>query len=283
VILGEDGAVWHVSYNGTWSEWASLGGNFESAPSISSLGANQLLIFVRGADHDLYSKQFDGVSWSNEWLDQSRYIGKPASTILTGDPACFALGQRLDCFVLGQDHNVWHDTYDTTLYWGIHWSGWSLLPQQSGSFVGGPSAYGWKNPQYLGVVALASNGSVLEDNWNGWSSNWTQLPVAILTQGSDPACVSPQVGYAACVGLGVDGKIWLTKFVSGAWQDWTALPGGEALSSGPTITTWGPNRLDVFARGSDNGLWVNTFDNGTWSGWSAVPMTTTANGTSPAA
>ena len=44
---------------------------------------------------------------------------------------------------------------------------------------------------------------------------------------------------------------------------------GDTLTSGPTITTWGPGRLDVFAQGTDTTLQHNYFYAGSWQGWSS--------------
>jgi len=37
------------------------------------------------------------------------------------------------------------------------------------------------------------------------------------------------------------------------WSDWMDL--GGQLTSEPAAVSWGPNRIDVFARGTDNALW----------------------------
>ena len=49
---------------------------------------------------------------------------------------------------------------------------------------------------------------------------------------------------------------------------WTSL--GGLFKSGPAVASWGPNRLDVFARGNDDGLWRNSSSGSGWSGWSQL-------------
>jgi hypothetical protein len=39
------------------------------------------------------------------------------------------------------------------------------------------------------------------------------------------------------------------------------------LTSSPSSVAWGPNRLDVFARGTDGALWNTSWDGGGWGGW----------------
>jgi hypothetical protein len=54
----------------------------------------------------------------------------------------------------------------------------------------------------------------------------------------------------------------------GGWNGWTSL--GGQFSSGPAVSSWGPNRLDVFGRGLDNTLYTNSWSGSTWSGWRQV-------------
>jgi hypothetical protein len=45
---------------------------------------------------------------------------------------------------------------------------------------------------------------------------------------------------------------------------------GGALTSDPTVSSWGANRLDVFARGTDNALWHKWWDGSAWRGWESL-------------
>lgn len=49
----------------------------------------------------------------------------------------------------------------------------------------------------------------------------------------------------------------------GPWVD----RGGDFLGTTPTLTTWGPNRIDIFARGQDNQLWHRYVKDGNWDDW----------------
>jgi N-acetylmuramoyl-L-alanine amidase-like protein/repeat uncharacterized protein DUF346 len=55
------------------------------------------------------------------------------------------------------------------------------------------------------------------------------------------------------------------RYVEPLITDNEAKLGGE-LTSGPDVSSWGKERLDVFARGTDNALWHKWF-NGSWLGW----------------
>jgi hypothetical protein len=41
------------------------------------------------------------------------------------------------------------------------------------------------------------------------------------------------------------------------------------LSSDPAAVSWGPNRIDVFARGTDNAL-KHIYYNGSWRSWESL-------------
>lgn len=49
---------------------------------------------------------------------------------------------------------------------------------------------------------------------------------------------------------------------------WKPL-GGE-FTSGPAVTSWAPNRLDVFARGTNNALYTSSWTGAAWNGWHPV-------------
>ena len=49
----------------------------------------------------------------------------------------------------------------------------------------------------------------------------------------------------------------------------TANPGGVA-TSGPSASSWGFTRTDVFVKGQDNGVWQSTSNCATWSGWAGL-------------
>lgn len=89
-----------------WHGWESLGrppnGPFKGAPAVSSWGRNQLDVFVRGADGQLWHKYYDG-----RW---SRWEGLDAGLALASSPAAAAWGPgRLDVFARGADGNLWHN------------------------------------------------------------------------------------------------------------------------------------------------------------------------------
>lgn len=45
---------------------------------------------------------------------------------------------------------------------------------------------------------------------------------------------------------------------------------GGVTAGGPGAVSWGPNRIDVFVRGSDNGIWHKWWDGSTWQGYESM-------------
>lgn len=54
----------------------------------------------------------------------------------------------------------------------------------------------------------------------------------------------------------------------GRWSQWEDL--GETLTSAPAVSSWAPNRLDTFVRGTDNALWHKWWDGSRWSDWESL-------------
>jgi hypothetical protein len=53
-----------------------------------------------------------------------------------------------------------------------------------------------------------------------------------------------------------------------SWHDWESL--GGILESPPTVVSWAPNRLDIFAVGTDSALWHRWWDGNAWGGWESL-------------
>ena len=77
----------------------------------------------------------------------------------------------------------------------------------------------------------------------------------------------------------------LSRASTGALTQQYILPGGSwrrplnrggGLASQPVTVSWGPDRLDAFARGNDNALWHRFLTNGSWSPWTSLGGTLTS-------
>lgn len=57
--------------------------------------------------------------------------------------------------------------------------------------------------------------------------------------------------------------------VSGQWVGFGEDLQG-ILKGAPAVASWGPDRLDVFVRGTDDALWHNAWNGSNWSGWGSL-------------
>ena len=82
--------IMHKTFNGEWSAWFSLGGEFETAPECLSTGPSTIYCFAIRRDLFLYGNTLDGWEWSG-WkrfaLDM-RFFDKPSCVILTDNKIC---------------------------------------------------------------------------------------------------------------------------------------------------------------------------------------------------
>jgi hypothetical protein len=65
-----------------------------------------------------------------------------------------------------------------------------------------------------------------------------------------------------------DGKFW-----------YPADDLGPAIVGSPGAVAWGPDRLDVFVRGTDNQLWQMAYASGSWVGYSPLGGSLTSSPT----
>jgi spore germination protein YaaH len=188
-------------------------------------------------------------------------------------------------------------------YYGYKWS--TSSNQANGSALSGASAVGYSSA-ISDVQCAQANNLQLSQGWDGaGASPWA----AWLSPSSNDPCGGNygkwrELYYDNALSLGfkydlVEGNrlqgtgMWALGYDAGSNDLWNelalkfgAVPGWESLggvlTSGPTAAAWGPNRRDVFGRGSDGQLWHRWNDGGGWASWERIGGQL-ASGTSPAA
>jgi hypothetical protein len=119
---GVDGALWRInSYNGTWSNWTSVGGRllagtgptefswiYEANPSVGT--------FVTGTNHALYYYW-----WSTGWSNLGGYL--TSSPGAAASPDASGHGYYIDVFARGVDGALWWKTTSGAPS-GASWSAW---------------------------------------------------------------------------------------------------------------------------------------------------------------
>ncbi|MDP9251242.1 MAG: hypothetical protein M3O78_07720, partial [Chloroflexota bacterium] len=57
--------------------------------------------------------------------------------------------------------------------------------------------------------------------------------------------------------------LWHRWYQPDGWQAWERL--AEGITSDPSACSWGPGRIDLFARGAGGELMHGWWDGGAWS------------------
>src|SRR6266566_9613264 len=85
----------------------------------------------------------------------------------------------------------------------------------------------------------------------------------LLLAGSPALAVEQTVVPSATTSATATGS-WDTT----AWAAWQ-VAGGQ-VTAPRAVVSWGPGRVDLFARGTDGGLWQRSYDVGRWNSWAAL-------------
>jgi subtilisin family serine protease len=162
---------------------------------------------------------------------------------------------RLDCFVIGNDRQLWHKWFSGG------WSGWDPL---GGNLYSNPAAVSWGSNR-IDVFAIGGDHALWHRSWDGTSwSAWESLG-GFCTDGVGVSSWAP--GRLDCFVVGNDRHLY-HKWFDGGWSSWQDLGGN--IYSDPAAVSWAPNRIDVFAIGGDHALWHRWWDGSAWGAWESL-------------
>jgi Repeat of unknown function (DUF346) len=241
---GQDLALYHMWWDGTWHYWTKLGGSLSSDPVAVSWGANRLDVFARGQDLALYHmwSTDGGATW--QWwtkLGGSLSSNPGGSTWGTG---------RIDLYAAGQDKALYHMW---TSDGGTSWNYWTKL---GGTLSSDPAAASW-GMNRLDVFARGQDLAL----YHMWSTDggttwqwWTKLGGSLS---SSPAATTWGPNRLDLFARGQDTgmyHMWSTDGTTfNSWQ-----PEGGSWTLNPTAASRAQGVIEVFARGTDTALWHKT-------------------------
>ena len=106
----------------------------------------------------------------------------------------------------------------------------------------------------------------------GWPD---PVALAATNVAGNPQTVSDQPGDIDVLWRGTNDHVWTLGYRNGVWgtapTDISAAAGSSAaLTTDPSVVSWGPGRIDVFWEGADGNAWQSTYTagwygSGTWS------------------
>jgi len=200
-------------------------------------------------------------------------VGAP---VASAPALCAPNVNRVDWFVQGTDHALWHS------YWSGSTGDWSAWESLGGYLTSSPAATSPING-VIDVYVRGGDGALwwryTTDGGTVWTP-WTSLGGQIAPNTGPAACSWP--GRLDTFAQGMDGALYHKSSKGTSWSGWENI--GGHLTSSPAATPSGDNTIDVFVRGGSGGLWqlhYFTSDN-RWSSWFSLGGQI-APGTGPAA
>lgn len=278
LVVQSDGNVVMYSPNGTsvWATntwqpptpaWAVMGDETILSVGVSSWNSEVIDLFVRGTDNQLYYKWYN--SNNGGWMQGYEHLGQGE---ISFSPVAVSGGgsDLIDVFArgIGANDGVYHKVWQ-----GNVWSGWQRLG--STDILSGPGL-SWEPGRLLGVFVRGGDNALYLHQYtpnDGWVGPWP-LDGQIS---SSPAAIALVDGPGHVFARGMDNALWHRWYDNG-WQNWESLGGpiGGQISSdpesGPSVSSWGPRRLDVFVRGTDDAVWHRWSEDGgvSWSNWESL-------------
>jgi len=233
----------------------NLAGLTAGHAAISSWGAGDRDVFVRGSDGAMHTRHWDGTGWSGWQSLGGGFKSAPAAV-------SWGVG-RIDVFGVGLDGALWHSWASGGGSGTLLWAGWHSL---GGGIVFGPAASSWA-PGGLDIAAVGLDRSMWHLRWNG--SAWLPWQWLGGSFTSDPAVISWRDGSdrVDIFGRGLDGGLWQDAWIGG-WTGWQ--PRGGFFAGGPALASTGPFRMQVYGVGGDGALWHQTWNGSAWSAWSSL-------------
>jgi hypothetical protein len=263
--------VWHKGFApyGGWGAWENLGGSaysdFRDNMQVVSWTPGRIDVFVNYNWDVSYHKWFADNTWSPSGGAWEKLNFRAGSAVSWGV-------NRIDLLGYNSAGNYFHHYTNNNGWWpsgmgdNMNYPSYEdplLLSTGSNrlDIFAPPSA----SPVYQSTMYKAWTGS----NWTGW----TDIGEAVRGQCSSIGGVSWGTGrfdlFEVCSGTsggvyhkGHDANYWYPNLTG-----WEFLGGGTSLAKAE-VTSWGPNRLDIFAiQKTDGSLWHLAWgDSGWWPG-----------------
>jgi hypothetical protein len=253
---GDDAAVYRRSWDtkGPWSSVSSMGGITSSGPGVASTGSKRLDLVARGSDSTVWTRRYDGSTWS-AWT----FLG---GLTYTAPAASARLGTSIvDVFVRSASNTIQHRYRN-----GTTWSpGWVSIGSPPGGATSAPASVSSASGR-IDVFVRGGDAAIWRNTWTTSWSGWTRIGGSAT---SAPAVTSRGTNRIDLLVRGKDGTIQRTYNDGSGWAAWTSL--GGATISAPAAAASSSTRMDVWARGMTGAVQHNVWRSSTgWSGWNAT-------------
>ena len=200
-----------------------------------------------------------GLSWLGGFGNMDDEIGSEVfifsqTDFFPGGPEPITFGKRW------ANHGDWEIS-------GRTWIEWNPWRNFSGALTSAPAVASWDDTR-LDCFIRGTNNHMWHlsgdgVNWSNWQDLGGPTGTPIVVGDDSPVGRRTRVGGFANV---AEVETMRTDGVTGVGGT-----GGvgvfQELTSAPAAVSWGPNRIDTFARGGNGHMWHKWWDGSAWSGW----------------
>jgi len=234
----------------------------DDAPALAAQGAGDMRMFVRGTDAAMWTRSWNGSSWSG-WSS----LGGNFSS---GPVAMARPGGTYDVFARGQFNAYYHKFFTPAGGWS---GSWERLP--GGPFSSAPGATYRQGSGEVDVFGINQTGQLMHSYWQS-GKGWAAFASLGGYLSGRPSVVSPRPGDLDVFMRGADKVLYQKSWVSGSgWTDFFKLGAELKLTSGPSATSWNETRRDIMARGADGAVYMYIYQAPNWQGWQRLGGTPT--------
>lgn len=145
------------------------------------------------------------------------------------------------------------------------------------AYVGSSLAAVQRGPNTIDVFYSSSSaGYIGHVTWDG--RQWSFDPIDISDAGYDANEISvsswgpDRMDLIYATGFGVESVIWHKSWDGRSWRNERGLDSLPVVFDQQLVAaSWGPNNIEVVARGQDDAYYRNSYGLGGWSGWRRIP------------
>jgi hypothetical protein len=248
VVLGDDGALWHMRQTGpnsVWSQWVSHGAPpgllLNSAPSVAAGEDGRLDVFIVSQEAVLW--HIGKTAANSDWSDWTSH-GSPSGVSFGSDSTpvvAHSADGHLELFIVGNDGRLWQMGQSVP---NGGWSAWRPHEAPSGiKFLRLRPAVASGQDRQLEVFVVGDDASLWHLRQTGpddvspqWFSRGAPAVAGLV---GSPAVAADADGGMQLFVMGTDGALWQLSHTgpSGRWSHWSShgAPAGTSLLA--AITT----------------------------------------------
>ncbi|KAF1922964.1 uncharacterized protein M421DRAFT_96439 [Didymella exigua CBS 183.55] len=259
--------------NGSWNISSS---SIPSSPTVSSSSSipPPPTVSSSSAGHwnndyiSTYSSSRSAGHWNNDYLStysSSSYYPYPTPSPPQSDGILQPQGhvpRDISAAVGAPGLLVWNLESDKKLYRAGQGESWEAYPDRL--FLFAPVTVSISDATQIAVTVDATSGRIVymhfyDGQWDSWQE--LEFDAQFLRR---PVVISRSQGRADIINVDRDGHVWIVSYDGTQWSEWTEL--GDKVYSEVAATTWGEDRIDIFAKWGEDVIHKYWSSQSGWAG-----------------